>query len=75
MKDWSLWWPVIDVTFTTYLTNLKYQGSQSQCRNSAEHLRQLPELTPRNTRPSISISGALAATHEHDNAAPTNTSK
>jgi len=34
---------------------------------------ELPELTPTKTRPNMSISGALAATHEHDSAAPMNT--
>jgi len=33
----------------------------------------LPELIPRKTRPSISISGTLVATQEHDSATPTNT--
>jgi len=32
-----------------------------------------PELTPRKIRPNMSISGALAATHDVDNAAPMNT--
>ena len=34
-----------------------------------------PELMPINTRPSINISGALAATQEQDSAEPTNTNR